>query len=395
MSERLSYLFERYLAVACTPEEKQELMGLALEPGMQDELSVLIRDAWHLTGEENDLPEEKALAMMEKIFPSYREAVVRPDFTAGRGWWKWVAAASLLIAVLGAYFYFSHRWMRVESVVKNTSPAHDVAAPVTTKARISLASGRVIRLDSAGSGTLAVQGGVKIRKDDDGEVVYSVENNEGGEVQYNTLDNPRGSKVASLVLSDGTKVWLNSESSLRYFASVGRGGRHVTVDGEAYFEVAADATRPFIVSANGVTTEVLGTRFNVNCYPEEKHIAITLLEGGIRVSRGGIARVLQPGQQAQTGEGISVKNNIDVGAVMAWKNGLFQFVNADLPVVLRQLARWYDLEVVYEGAIPVRKFEGKIQRNLHLSDVLDALARNQVHYSIVGNKLTVKPSTGK
>jgi hypothetical protein len=272
------------------------------------------------------------------------------------------------------------------SIAENQPAVMDVEAPEIIKATILLPGGRRIALDSLTSGTLLAEGNIRVTKNENG-IIYSNEN-ASGEVIYNTLVNPRGSKVTTLTLVDGTKVWLNSESSIKYYTSVGK-ERNVEITGEGYFEVAKDAARRFTVTANDVLTEVTGTYFNVNSYKEENKITVTLLEGSVVIKKGTATEPLKPGQQAQVTKTIKVLNDIDTDAVMAWKNGLFQFKNADLPTVVTQLARWYDLDVYYEGNIPVRLFEGKIQRDLNLSYVLEGLARNQVRYKIEGKKLTI------
>ncbi|MDB5209181.1 MAG: anti-FecI sigma factor, FecR, partial [Sediminibacterium sp.] len=274
----------------------------------------------------------------------------------------------------------------------------DVAAPTGTRATITLVNGTKIILDSNNKGTLAMQGEVSIEKTKDGEIAY---HGIAAQSVYNTLYNPRGSKPVSLTLSDGSKVWLNSESSLRYPTSFTGTDRAVEVSGEAYFEVKKNLLAPFRVSIAGKgTVEVLGTHFNINSYADELNTRITLLEGSVRIGITAAYKnsvVIQPGEQAlypnasPVPAAVSVKSHVDLAAVMAWKNGFFNFDNSDLYAVMRQLSRWYNIEVQYEGKIPARKFGGEMQRDLNLSEVLKLLEKNKVHFKIDNNYLIVRP----
>jgi ferric-dicitrate binding protein FerR (iron transport regulator) len=282
--------------------------------------------------------------------------------------------------------------------------------PGKYKARLTLADGTVVILDSAETGQLAQQGNTVI-VNKDGKIVYDAKGQVPGEVLYNVLSTARGETYAT-VLADGTKVWLNSASSIKFPVAFTGKERVVEITGEAYFEVAHRAKQPFRVHLpNGSVVEDIGTSFNINSYTDEDAIKTTLIEGSVRVTplspagggevnaspdrkRPGVDRgiILKPGQQAvDTRNSLLTTRSADLDAVLAWKNGLFQFNNADIKTVMRQLARWYDIEVVYEGAIPVRKFEGKIQRDLSLADVLEPLAKNQVHFKIEGKRITITP----
>jgi len=299
------------------------------------------------------------------------------------------AVAAVVFAVLGTgAWWVIHDAQGVKSL--------DVSAPVTNRAMITLGNGQQVYLDSVVNGALAQQGNAELVKEGSGRVAYKVGNVTNRELLYNTLTNPRGSRVVSLTLSDGTNVWLNSESSLRYPVIFNGHDRTVEIKGEGYFEVKKKVDQPFIVHVeNGAEIEVLGTTFNVNAYSDEINIKTTLLDGSVRVAFAespGV--VLKPGQQAWlTGQKI-VLNKVDTSDVVAWKNGLFAFHDADLPSVMRQLARWYNIEVTYEGIIPREKFQfnGKMGKDLSLDNVLDLLTNAQVHFRIeAGNKLVIRP----
>lgn len=342
-----------------------------------------------------ELPGELSAKMLENI----RLATAPVQETAPRRFWRpaSIAAAAVLILLASAVFWFLRPVKQPEPVLSAVqNQGSDVAAPSGSRATITLANGQQIVIDSNQSGTLAIEGAVQIERAADGAIAYR---GSATETVYNTLFNPRGSKPVSLTLSDGSKVWLNSESSLRYPVGFNGKTRPVEITGEAYFEVAKNPAMPFRVSVAGKgTVEVLGTHFNINSYGDETHTQVTLLEGSVRVELPESQPVvIQPGQQAfyasglQRGAGISVKNGVDLAAVMAWKNGYFNFDNADLYQVMRQLARWYNIQVKYEGKIPHRVFGGEMQRDLNLSEVLKLLEKNNVHFRIENNQLFVRP----
>ncbi len=317
-------------------------------------------------------------------------------------WERMAVAATILTVISATFFLLLHKEPRTYTAKAIPVPRTDVAAPVTTRATIILGDGRRLVLDSSNNGMLAWQGEVGIKKTDDGSIVYQ---GSSEETIYNTLFNPRGSKPVSLTLSDGSKVWLNSESSLRYPTAFTNKERMVEITGEAYFEVTKNKLKPFRVSVAGKgMVEVLGTHFNINSYGDEANTRITLLEGSIKVTVPNAnsasennERVIGPGQQAMytnTGNSpavITVKNKVDLDAVIAWKNGYFNFDDVDLYHVMRQLSRWYNIRVKYEGKLQPREFGGEMQRDLNLSEVLKLLEKNNVHFTIENDRLVVRP----
>ncbi len=257
---------------------------------------------------------------------------------------------------------------------------------------ITLSNGQSIYLDSVANGNLLQQNGVEIVKLADGKIAYTGTTTD---VVYNTLTNPRGSKVIDMALADGSHVWLNAGSSVSFpLAFVGK-ERRVSITGEAYFEVAKNAAAPFIVDVAGkCSIEVLGTHFNVNAYSDEASVNTTLLEGSVKVTAQATreSKMITPGQQIQLhgNEQLVLNANPRIDQVMAWKNGYLNFENADLPMVMRKIARWYDVEVVYEGDVPRRQFGGEIQSDLSLSQTVNILEKNNVHFRIEGKKLFVR-----
>jgi hypothetical protein len=278
--------------------------------------------------------------------------------------------------------------------------SNEVQAPLKSTAFISLSDGRNISLDSFGIGTMAMQGDVSIVKSQDGQVLYK---GNSTEEQFNVLFNPRGSKAVTLTLNDGSTVWLNSESSIKYPTAFMLSERKVEITGEAYFEVAKNPSKPFKVAIKKMSgtvaeIEVLGTSFNVNGFEDEKTINTTLLEGRVRLianqfngNKETAEELLSPGQQAQlnTNGTIRVYSNTNIEEVISWKNGLFQFESADIKTILRQLARWYDIEISFEKEPSNRKYFMIINRDNTLSEVLKVLKASDIKFSIVGNKLIV------
>ncbi|HEY9262564.1 FecR family protein, partial [Chitinophaga sp.] len=248
--------------------------------------------------------------------------------------------------------------------------------------------GSVMQLDSAGNRILQ-QGGAVVRQQG-GQLVYAASSDKDA-VTYNTLRTPRGGQF-KITLPDGTTVWLNAASSIRYPTTFPGQERRVEMSGEAYFEVAKDEEKPFKVSANGkAEVKVLGTHFNVHAYPEEGIIKTTLLEGAVSMSTPANAPVLlKPGQQAAAGQTtIEVVNDANIDQVMAWKYGLFNFDKSNLPSVMNELSRWYDVDVRYEGQVPSRIFRGKIKRDLSLTQVLEVLQDVNIKFKMEGKTLVV------
>jgi hypothetical protein len=310
-----------------------------------------------------------------KIIPFYRQPIFRM-----------VTAASVLFVIfLGTYFYVtkpSSKTLVNQSIVKK-----DVIAPSSSKATITLSNGQIVELDAIGSGTLvASQGAVNVMKTEDGQIVYR---GNSKEIAYNTLYNPRGSKVISLRLNDGTIVWLNSQSSIRYPVAFVGDDRQVEITGEAYFEVAKNLSKKFIVASNGLNIEVLGTHFNVNSYNENKNIKVTLIEGSVKIIKGGGTCILKPGQQAQVANEIQVLNGANIESVMAWKNGFFSFSGTSVEELMNILGRWYNVEIVFNKSIPNRQFGGQIATSANLSQVVKVLNESELKCALIDGKLVI------
>jgi ferric-dicitrate binding protein FerR (iron transport regulator) len=256
------------------------------------------------------------------------------------------------------------------------------------RATLKLADGSTVYLDSNVNGTLAMQGGVEIKRNEVGEIIYSGAAIDA--ISMNTLSLPKGSKPIRLVLSDGSLVWLNAASSITYpTAFVGK-ERKVSMMGEAYFEVSENKAMPFFVEHNQLLIKVLGTHFNVNTYENEASNKVTLLSGLVDVGNGKISKRLVPGQQASISKAVfTVKENIDTDEVMAWKNGQFYFGGSDIKSIMKQIERYYDVEVEFRDEVPYQ-FVAKISRDVNVSAFLEKLElTNLIHFKIEGKKIIV------
>jgi ferric-dicitrate binding protein FerR (iron transport regulator) len=419
---RLKYLLQRYVHDEATPSERLELMEALkagqLEEGVREwieaEMAAYDRKQPGLSG-------ERAEELLTGIFQSGRMAagfeekppvealaldeprpvvIMRP--ARSRKWYVAAAAAVVLLAVGVKSYLLWEKKGSPEVVVRQ--PERPDVLPGKHAAVLTLAGGRQVLLDSAATDTIGRQGNTAIvnRKgalDFRGLPAGGGASTDGktsaGEtaLTYNTLTTNPGNQY-QLVLPDGTKVWLNAASSIRFPVSFGGQERRVEVTGEAYFEVAANANKPFLVQHDSLTVKVLGTSFNINTYSNEGAVATTLLEGAVRVGYGASSPMLRPGQQARTAAGgrILISDAVNIDEVIAWKDDLFYFRSADIGAVMRQLARWYDLRVSYGQGKIEERFYARIPKSAHLSEVLDALAlTGKVHFEIEGRTVSVRP----
>ncbi|WP_295120483.1 FecR family protein [uncultured Chitinophaga sp.] len=338
----------------------------------------------------NDLPDHLPAANQGELNHVVEAvlAVEKQPVKVKRMRFYWPAAAAvLLLAATGTFFLL--RPAKPLTELAQQTVVND-ALPGSSKATLTLDDGAVITLDSAGNQVL-VKGAVNIRQQG-GKLSYDVQDG-AATVGYNTLRTPRGGQF-QLTLPDGTGVWLNAASSIRFPTVFNGNERKVEVTGEAYFEVAKNAAMPFRVKVDELNTvEVLGTSFNINAYEDEQSIKTTLVFGAVRVWNGQQSAILKPGEQAQAANGIRTTNSVNVNKVVAWKNGVFDFSHAELKEVMRQLSRWYDIEVEYQGTAPTTEFWGKMGRNLSLLQVLKGLEGAGVKFRIENNgkKLVVLP----
>lgn len=289
----------------------------------------------------------------------------------GRTWVRWAAASAIVLIGTISFFYFLSTPDKV--TIAETLPPKDTVIPGGNKAILVLGDGTRLVLDSANSGTIAEDDHVKVIKLNDGQLAYSPVNEKNTAVTYNTLSTPRGGQY-SITLADGTKAWLNSASSLRFPSLFKEVDRIVELTGEGYFEVSANHEKPFKVKVNDIEVKVLGTHFNIMAYKDELSVNTSLLEGSVEIRKQNKSTILKPGQQAQVNQDgkIGIIKNADMEQAIAWKNGVFNFNGSDIETTMRQIARWYDIEIVYKEKI-TEHFNGTIVRNTSIGRVLQML----------------------
>lgn len=300
---------------------------------------------------------------------------VRPVHFLQSAWIRW--AAVLLISFGAVYYVYFHssRNKKTEMASDQSSHVFEDALPGADRAILTLSDGQKVKLDSATGNTIA-EGELSIGNNN-GELQYAASQT----MVFNTVTTPKGGQY-KLSLADGTKVWLNAASSITFPTSFNTSSRQIEVSGEAYLEIAKDKAKPFIIRSGNNLVEVLGTSLNINDYKDEPAFKTTLIEGAIKVNN----MTIKPGEAFENGR----KIRADIAKDIAWKNGFFNFDNTSLAGMLRQLSRWYDIEIVYEGKIPELTLEGRVPRDLKLSEVLQLLNNLEVEYEKKGKILFIK-----
>ena len=404
-NDNIKSLFRRFLDNKCTPAEVKALLQY-FDAG---ENEVLLRDLIREQSEavsDTSLPPESLRPLLDIAYNKIHSAIAKD---AGppqapivplyhRLWFRISAAAAVVFFISVTALYFLRQDNdRVTAQAQNSSQLMEDIPPGTNNAVLTFDNGTKIVLDSAANGTLAQQGGIKVLKIN-GQIAYDKTENANLQALpvYSTITTARGNQY-QVVLADGSKVWLNAASSIRFPSYFKGNERKVEITGEAYFEVAKDAARPFRVEFNNQSgqkgeIEVLGTHFNVNAYPEEEDVKTTLIEGSVKIKRGSNTQMLAPGQQARvTPDDITLKNDVVLSQVMAWKDGFFVFDDSDIKMIMRQVARWYDVEVNFEGKILSEGFTGKVSRDVPLAKFLKVLELNDVNVKTAGRKITIAP----
>ncbi|MCS3798660.1 FecR family protein [Niastella sp. OAS944] len=398
-------LIQKYLTGKASPEEEQFIEAYYESFDASNDQSQIESE------EEKELLKHE---MRAAIWQQIDQAKLQPQRIplVKRLWFRSAMAAAVVVLVCIPVYYYIIKTPAPKQVVRaNNKPAtpKNDALPGGNKATLTLADGSIIDLDGAANGTLSEQNNTTITKKD-GALKYepAIGNRQSAinAVEYNLLSTPKGGQYF-LELPDGSKVWLNAASSIRYPTAFNNKERLVELTGEAYFDIKKNQNIPFRVhftssskdggDREGVI-EVMGTQFNVNAYNDESTIRTTLLEGKVKIaSSDKNTAILMPGQQAQIkntsiGNGhIRVVNDVDTEEAIAWKNGLFYFDNVDIQAIMRQLARWYKVQVIFKGKIPARRFAGQVSRNSNLSQVLKILELSKIHFTVEGDVVTVVP----
>ncbi len=349
------------------------------------------------SSENADEEEQVRLRMLMRLNQQINNPATGPRKTR-RLWYYIPAAASVLVILcLAAYFFYPK--LRPETPQNSTSQALKDIEPGGNKAILTLDNGDKVVLEDVQNGIISQQGNASVNKTDSGSLSYNdVAGNTASAIVYNTLSTPYGGQYR-ITLQDGTRVWLNAGSSLRFPASFPGNERNVILTGEAYMEVAKDNARPFFVTVNTgagapMTVSVLGTHFNINAYPDEQHNIVTLLEGSVKIDYGQANAMLVPGRDAilnRASGKFSIKEG-DTEAATAWKNGYFQFDNEKVENIMRQIGRWYNVEIVYRGDVSGKAIAGSLPRSKNVSEVLKMLElTGAVHFKIEGRRIIVMP----
>ena len=381
---RYKELAEKWLKGTITPEEAKEYNQWYNAKG--EELPVTV---------EPEIAHNEEALKQKIIIKVRRELGLKAKQGKKRVLYTLMSAAAIVLILVSGIYWYQYRTVndKIYPVAKIKDPSfkNDVA-PGSNKAILVLADGRKIALDSATNGVLATQGATKIIRKADGNIVYENGKNAGESTMMdNTMSTPIGAQY-QLVLSDGTKVWLNAGSSITYPTDFMDTVRKVNITGEVYFEVTKNPQRPFIVSTGNMNVRVLGTHFNVNAYSDERTINTTLLEGKVEVINkvNGHITAITPGQQAQYDNfGVMKVEEVNTDNIVAWKNGMFEFNRTDIVSLMKQVARWYNINVTYEGPITKDLFTGTVPRNVSLTELLTVLKYAKVHFKLDKNNLTV------
>lgn len=400
-ANRLDHLFERYLSQGLTPEEHRELMQLLQQPARAAEVKALLDHVWQQLVVDKSLESDRADMLFQAILAAdpqtpannvHLKPVRRLSIV------KWMAAAAAILILISTGWWFYYNKSKPVPSTSTLAVENDIP-PGKNNAVLILADGRRINLDSTANGDVAKEGSTAIRKSNE-QILYEVEGKQAGhsEITWNTVATARGNQY-KLVLPDGSSIWLNAESSVRFPVAFNGKERRVEVTGEVYLQVKHNSAMPFTVVANGVEVRDLGTEFNVNAYANEDNIQTTVVEGSVSVNGqwsmvNKKPTVVTPGQQAVISSGagaIQLIKDSDVDAAIAWKKGQFMFAGNNIQSVMRQLERWYDLEVTYAPNVTSEEFIGTITRYTNISAVLKMLERTgTVHFEVQGRKVFVK-----
>ncbi|RAJ83207.1 FecR protein [Chitinophaga dinghuensis] len=411
MQDRLLELFHKYVNDNCSTEELSELYELFSLTGneiiVKELIAQTIEDIHQHPEQINTfLSQEDAEKILNDIFPQTSDTAIVPHVPvkiSRMRWWKWAAAATVAVLISLSGYYVLHQ--SGNKATREIAGRKSSTSNSSNKATLILSNGQTILLDSVPNGLLATQGQGRVVKNQNGAVIYSAAGKDGDQIVYNTITTPRGGQYF-LQLSDGSKVWLNAASSIRFPVVFPAGERKVYITGEAYFEVEHlsghhDQPAAFIVEATsnatdnrGCRIEVLGTKFNINSYSNEPVVSTTLLEGKVKVHVNNSlqSQVLQPNQQVNISRkgDMYLTTSADVNAVIAWKNGYTQFAAVPLSAVMRQVERWYDVNVQFEGNVADIKFTGKLKRTESLAEFLKILDLNNIKYEINNSTIIIK-----
>jgi transmembrane sensor len=387
--ERLQVLYQHYLLGTLTALEHKEWQSMLTNRDLKQALEEIVEEGWY------EFSDNELLYMNKKTEDEIFEHIISLPQQKNRkinGWKPYMVAASLFFLVITSLYLHNYK---LSNKTKSPKAYNQKIRPGGNNAYLTLSNGKKIALNDKKDGVLAMQNGVQILKTGDGRITYSVTGtNMVTDNSYNVIETPKGGQY-QITLPDGTRVWLNAASSLKYPSAFKGNERKVELSGEAYFEVSKNKAMPFKVMTNTQTVEVLGTHFNINGYSEELVTKTTLLEGSVSVknNHNTTSVVISPGQQARIMANVNDKIGVveaDTEEVMAWKNNYFRFNNENIKSVMRKISRWYDVNVEYEGNISDEEFNGTISRTKNIAQVLEMLEDTKsVHFKVEGRRIVV------
>ena len=383
--EELKATFNKYLNNELGEQEARQFLKRMQSGSERDTFLDLIDESLDGPFADQLLNRPELLALLNKSFAKVINTIeVEEPQKPIRLWPKIVASVAALIALIAFGIYFFHY---SKHIILTDPPMAQDLAPGKLGATLTLATGKKIRLSEAVKGEIAKEAGISVTKLEDGELVYHINDGSGDPNKINTLTTARG-ETYILTLPDKSKVWMNAASSLTYSLSLNE--RSVKLEGEAYFEVEEGKTHPFIVESREQKIKVLGTHFNVNAYTDEEKVTTTLLKGSVKVSAKSGSKILKPGNQSLVNENSISITSVDTECAVAWKNNRFLFENDDIQYIMRMIARWYDVNVVYKGEMPTEKFGGGVSRFDNASQVLKILeSTGGAHFKIEGRTIFV------
>lgn len=390
---RLEYLFQLSLNQKASEKDMEEMADLMTLPENEEEVKELIFKAYEMPKEELDINPKKVKAILNAIYQAEGTPEKSHKSSPAKSLVQWFSIAATIVVLLSAGLLFFN--YKTKPLVQTVKQQKQLIIPGGNKAMLTLADGSKVILDDSDTGKIASQGNIQIVKTANGRLAYDQVKpsslSETGVVEYNTIETPRGGQY-QVELPDGTVVWLNASSKLKYPVVFTGRERKVEMNGEAYFEVAKNKKLPFRVVSGQQIVEVLGTHFNMNNYKDENDQKTTLLEGSVSVSVLKNTSLLKPGQQARIGKNESniTISAVDIEDVIAWKNGYFRFRSEGLESIMRKLSRWYDVNVEFKGEVSDEKFNGVISRAKNINQVLEMLeTTNAVHFKTEGRRLIV------
>ncbi len=390
--ERFQTLFKQYLNDSLPPEDLLELQVAIQDDRYRALFDDLLKDSFREPAfeEADDEARQTVFNAVTSTINQQENAELRNN--GKRRLYRWLTGvAALLLVALSVGLFFMRNNDEGQKEKANIS-VHDIK-PGINQATLTLANGKQLILTESLHGQLANESGVKISKTKQGEIIYTIASDENSgqqELQYNTLTTKRNQQF-QVILPDGSHVWLDAASSLKYPVAFKGNERKVELSGQAYFEVSHNAARPFIVKTTKTEVQVLGTHFNVSSYDDDQNVKTTLLEGSVRVKSTKATALLKPGEQAVLNDKglLTVNHDVDIEMEVAWKNGLFYFKKAGIEEIMAEASRWYDIDVKYEGKIPDTKLTGKMSRNVDISGLLEILQFEGIKFRMEGKTIIV------